>query len=393
LEENATLAEGGTRKPLNDGTEKVYTVSVLNSWIKSILDNREELKGIKLKGEIFGFSNPKSGHWYFSLKDEDSQIRCAMFKGQNLRVNFRPEDGMSVVIKGDVSVYHARGEYQVVATEMRPEGEGALHKALQQLVELLEKEGLFAPEHKKPIPKYPRRVGVVTSPTSAAFRDMQEVALQRFPGIEIILSGAFVQGDDAAASMIAALDLLEEHHKKEPIDVAVIGRGGGSAEDLWCFNDKGLAQRIFEFPIPIVAGIGHEIDTTIADLVADLRAATPTAAFEAILPDWTAVFEQVGVMDLYLDKFIEAFLRELRDEVDMLVSVRAFLRPEEALTPKHQRLDELQVRLDRDFELELTKFKGRLEPLAASLKRLSPEATLERGATVNTKEEKKWKKK
>jgi len=356
-----------------------YTVSVLNTAIKQHVESQEGFQDVKVKGEISNFSAPKSGHWYFSLKDDNSQIRCAMFRSANIRVNFEPEVGMSVVIKGDVTIYHDRGELQIVATEMRPEGIGALHKALLQLIEELRKEGLFEVARKRSIPRYPRRIGVVTSPTSAAFRDMIKVARRRFPGIEIIISPAFVQGDDAPESMVGALDLLETQHKANPIEVLVIGRGGGSAEDLWCFNDPTLARRLAEFPVPVVSGIGHEIDITIADMVADLRAATPTAAFEIILPQRADVYQQVTTKEMYIDKYIEAFLQELRDSVDLLASSRTLTRPEEALTPRHQRLDELTVRLDRAYTLEVTKAKGKFEPLAASLERLSPQATLERG--------------
>lgn len=259
------------------------TVSQLNTYVKSLLENDIRLLAVNVSGEISNFKNHfSSGHWYFTLKDQNASIRCVMFKGSNARVKFAPEDGLSVVVRGKVSLYEKDGQYQFYVEEMHPVGEGDLALAFKQVKEKLEKEGLFNPESKRPLVKYPKCIAVITSETGAAVRDILNITAMRYPVCKIVMCPVLVQGDLAANDMIKTLDRI---YALESIDCIIIGRGGGSAEDLHCFNDEALARKIYESPFPVISAVGHETDFTICDFVADVRASTPSHAAELAVPN------------------------------------------------------------------------------------------------------------
>lgn len=260
------------------------TVSELNSEVRGAIERK--FSSVWVEGEVVGFSRPSSGHWYFNLNDGDAQVKCVCWKTTNFRIRFRPENGVTVRVRGRLTVYEPRGEYQLVVDSLEPSGEGALRAAYEQIRGRLESEGLFAEELKRPIPFFPRRVGVVTSRSGAAFHDIVTVLTRRAQSVRIVLAAAHVQGEGAADTIRRAIKYLNEYnHRIEPserLDVLIVGRGGGSGEDLWAFNDEALARAIRASEIPVISAVGHEIDTTIADLVADLRAPTPSAAAEMV---------------------------------------------------------------------------------------------------------------
>ena len=269
------------------GTNTVLTVSELNGYIKNIFDFDRTLTAVSVKGEISNFVRHSSGHLYFSIKDTDSQIRSVMFRSSAQRLKFLPENGMKVVVRGSVTVYQRDGSYQIYVNSIEPDGIGALYLAYEQLKEKLSVEGLFDEENKKELPSYPKSVGVITSPTGAAVRDIINVIGRRYPLARIYLYPSLVQGDGASENMIEALDFFESARL---CDVIIIGRGGGSIEDLWAFNSEKLARRIYSMTIPIISAVGHETDFTICDFVADMRAPTPSAAAELAVPDVREIF-------------------------------------------------------------------------------------------------------
>ena len=263
-------------------TNSTYTVSELNGYIKRLFESDRTLSAVSVKGEISNFVNHRSGHLYFSLKDSEGQIRAVMFRSAVQRLKFIPENGMKVVVHGSVNVYQRDGSYQFYANTMEPDGIGALYLAYEQLKEKLALEGLFNDENKKLIPEFPEKIGIITSPTGAAVRDIINVTGRRFPLAKIYLYPSLVQGDGAAGNLIRALDYFD---KTRLVDIIIIGRGGGSIEDLWAFNNEDLARKIFDTKIPIISAVGHETDFTICDFVSDMRAPTPSAAAEIAVPD------------------------------------------------------------------------------------------------------------
>lgn len=281
----------------------IFTVSELNSYIKNLFENSRTLTSVTLRGEISNFTSHRSGHLYFSLKDESGQIRAVMFRSSAMRLKFIPSNGMRVIAHGSVSVYERDGSYQFYANSMQPDGIGALYLAYEQLKERLGAEGLFDPSAKRAIPRLPRAVGVITSPTGAAVRDIINVITRRYPPAKIYLYPSLVQGDGAEQTLIRALDYFD---RSGLVDTVIIGRGGGSIEDLWAFNSEALARRIFEASVPIISAVGHETDFTICDFVADLRAPTPSAAAELAVPD---VRELIHQIDTATDRCISAIKR------------------------------------------------------------------------------------
>ena len=267
----------------NFKTPSILSVSQLNTYIKSLLENDIKLNTVFLAGEISNFNvNSKSGHAYLTLKDESSVIRSIMFAGNLRYLKFMPANGMKVICRGRVTVYAPTGQYQLNIEDMQPDGIGALTLAYEQLKEKLSQKGLFSVEHKRPLPRFPQTVGVITSPTGAAIQDIRKTLLRRFPCVDIVLCPVLVQGDGAPEQLIRAVKLLDEYNL---CDVIIIGRGGGSVEDLWAFNNENLAYAIYDCKIPVISAVGHEINDTICDFVADKRAATPTAAAEIAVPD------------------------------------------------------------------------------------------------------------
>lgn len=291
----------------------VHSVSELNLAVRAILD--EAFEPLWIRGEISNFACPGSKHWYFTLKDPQAQVRCAMFRGRNMSVGFMPENGMEVVILAKAGLYPERGEFQLVAEKMQLSGEGQLQKAFERMKLKLEQEGLFSPAHKKPLPKYPRKLGVVTSPTGAAIRDILSVLERRFPLLEVVIYPALVQGQQAAADIVKAIQLANKHHS---VDVLMVARGGGSLEDLWPFNEESVARAIFASALPVISGVGHETDITIADFVADVRAPTPSAAAETISPDAQALQHELMGYELLLTKLFLRLLQDLSQKIDRL---------------------------------------------------------------------------
>lgn len=276
---------------------KYVTVGALTKYIKRKFEVDPHLRDLWIKGEISNFKYHSRGHMYFTLKDEQARIQAVMFAGYNQYLSFRPEDGMKVLVRGEISVYEPSGNYQIYVKEMQPEGIGNLYLAYEQLKKRLEAEGLFSAEHKKPIPAFPRYIGVVTSPTGAAIRDILTTIRRRYPIATVILFPTLVQGEEAAGSIVRS---IEKANELGYIDVLIVGRGGGSIEELWAFNEEAVARAIFASKVPIISAVGHETDFTIADFVADLRAPTPTGAAELAVPHVTELMERISQRKLRL---------------------------------------------------------------------------------------------
>ena len=317
---------------------QIFTVSELNGMIRDLLEGEFPL--IWIQGEISNFKAHTSGHHYFSLKDKKAQVSAVMFRGFNRQLKFRPEDGMEVLIRGKVTVYEPRGNYQVFCEVMEPLGAGALQVAFDQLKKKLEKEGLFAPEKKRPIPAFPQHVALVTSPTGAAIRDMLNVLGRRFKGLKVTVVPAVVQGAQAPKSLLAGLAAA---NKLPDLDVIIVGRGGGSMEDLWGFNDEKLVRAIAASPTPVISAVGHEVDFTIADFVADLRAPTPSAAAELVVKNAVEVAESVLVLGRRLELAMANRLQLLSKQVESLS--RQLVDPQRRLRDLVLRCDELTERL------------------------------------------------
>lgn len=335
---------------------EIFTVSQLNRRARQLLETHIPL--LWVEGELSNVSIPSSGHWYFTLKDEQAQVRCAMFRNRNMTVRFKPQQGQHVLIRARVSLYEGRGDYQIIVEHMEEAGTGALQRAFEQLKNKLASEGLFDEVYKKALPSLPRHIAVITSPTGAAIRDILSVLERRFAGIPVTVIPVAVQGKEAAPQIVRAIDLA---NRAKLFDVVILARGGGSLEDLWPFNEEIVARAIFASELPIVSGIGHEVDFTIADFVADLRAPTPSAAAELIVPDG----------DDWLDKFIgfevlleEAMIRKLRHWHQRLEWLRSRLRhPRQRLEEQAQRLDNLELRLKNQIQKQLVAWRHQINQL------------------------------
>ena len=358
----------------------VWTVTHLTKHIGGLLEADDALSDVTVSGEISNFKHHSSGHMYFTLKDEQSVIKCAMFRTANSRLRFRPEDGMRVLVHGTVSVYGAGGTYQLYPDRMEPDGIGSLYLAFEQLKEKLEREGLFRDDRKRPLPLLPRRVGVVTSPTGAVLRDIRNVLFRRFPHATLVLSPSAVQGQDAPNQLKTALERLAVVPE---VDVIILARGGGSLEDLWPFNDEALARAIRACPIPVVSAVGHETDFTIADFAADLRAPTPSAAAELVVPDEEAL--RAHLMN-QLARSKQGMRRRLELErlrLDRLSGRPIFRNPLAVLDAHRQRIDGLQQRARQSVDGRLERARATLGALAGKMDALSPLRVLARGyATV-----------
>lgn len=358
----------------------VYSVSRLNREVRGLLEGG--IGQLWVQGELSNFSRPASGHWYFSLKDRDAQVRCAMFRMRNARTGFTPRDGQQVLVRARVSLYEPRGDYQLLVEELEDAGLGALQRAFEELKRRLAAEGLFAPERKRPLPTAPRCIGVITSPSGAAIRDILHILARRFPAAAVIIYGVPVQGAAAVPAIVAALELAGA---RAECDVLILARGGGSLEDLWAFNDERVARAIHRSPLPVVTGIGHEIDFTIADFVADLRAPTPSGAAQLVVPDgevWRTRLSQLH------ERFAAAMRRTLASERTALTALERRLsgaHPGTRLQAMAQRLDELEERLQFALQARLTREDTRLGSLVRALQAVSPLATLERGFAVVTR--------
>jgi len=346
---------------------QVYSVSGLTQDIRAIME--AAFGSVWVEGEISNFRTVASGHSYFVLKDGKAQIRCVLFKGHRAGIKFQPEDGDQVLMFGRISVYDARGEYQIIAESLEPRGLGALQKAYEQLKEKLGKEGLFKDETKKPLPEFPWKIGVVTSSTGAAVRDILNVIRRRNPSVSVIIRPALVQGEGSAKNIAQG---IRDLNKIEDVDVIIVGRGGGSLEDLWAFNEEEVARAIFASHTPIVSAVGHEIDFTIADFVADLRAPTPSAAAELTVPVLKDTLEDIRSSTEELISIMRRTVAGYREFLDRMMDRRFFHQPKEIFNPQIQRLDDLQSRMMRSLGQGLTQQQQRLKDKKHRLIQASP---------------------
>lgn len=364
-----------------------FSVGQLNEYIKMLLEGNPNLKDVWVQGEISGAKLYSSGHLYFSLKDSDSVISAVMFKNSMMRMEFDPENGMKVVAHGRVSAYPPRGQYQFIVDRMIPDGAGALAAAFEQLKARLGAEGLFDPARKKPLPTHPRRIGVVTSPSGAAVHDIIRVAKKRCPSTEILIFPSLVQGAEAPAYLRGGIQYFNavKDDPEQGVDLIIIGRGGGSAEDLWGFNDERLARAVAASEIPVVSAVGHEVDFTICDFVADLRAATPSAAAELSLPDKEDLTRQVQSLTTRLTASETTRLKRYRTQLDRLSAARALTSPEAAYRLRRENVAVLEKRLSLSVSRRLTFKRQSMERVVAALAALNPLSVLGRGyALVQT---------
>ncbi|MBQ7572819.1 MAG: exodeoxyribonuclease VII large subunit [Clostridia bacterium] len=356
---------------------RTATVSQINGYIKKILDHNIILNNVWIKGEISNYKRHTSGHMYITLKDEGSVLKAVMFRSATHTLDFIPADGMKVLARGRISVYEASGAYQLYIEEMRKEGVGDLYIAYEKLKKRLDEEGLFLSEHKKPIPKFPKTVGVVTASTGAAVRDIINVISRRYPVAKILLYPTLVQGDGAKESIAGA---IEYFNKTDSADTLIVGRGGGSIEDLWAFNEEIVARAIYNSHIPIISAVGHETDFTIADFVADLRAPTPSAAAEIAVPNTAELKSNVLMLNARLTR---AVMKKI--ENGNLIMKRFSMRtPQNKIDDLRIRIDNLTKRMEQSFKLKISEGKKSVGTLAGKLDALSPLQTLSRGYAIAT---------
>ena len=402
----------------------VFTVSRLNTTVRQLLE--QEMGSVWLSAEISNFSQPASGHWYFTLKDDGAQVRCAMFRNSNRRVTFRPQHGQQILVRATITLYEPRGDYQLIIESMHPAGEGALQQQFELLKAKLASEGLFEQQHKQPLPEPAKQVGVITSATGAALHDVLRVLHRRDPSLPVVIYPTPVQGADAPAAIVRAIELANQ---RAECDVLIVGRGGGSLEDLWSFNEERVARAIFASRIPVVSAVGHETDVTIADFVADLRAPTPSAAAEIVSRNQTELLRQLlsqqqrleMAMDYYLaqqqrrfsrldhrlqqqhpqlrlarqqtalfrlqqrlNEAMENKLRQTMRQQDRLAQRLAAHQPQPRLFQAQRQLEQMRYRLQQGMEKMLNRDRQRFATLAAQLEGVSPLATLARGFSVTT---------
>ncbi len=355
---------------------KTLSVSALNNYVKKMIDADFILNNLNIKGEISNFKMHSSGHLYFSLKDESSKINCIMFKTYASNLKFKPKDGEAVVVKGRVSVYEKDGAYQLYCYEMKQEGIGELYVAFQELKNKLENEGLFDLRHKRAIPKLPRRVGIVTSPTGAAVRDIINVAMRRNKGMELLLYPALVQGENASEDIIKGIELL---NNMEDVDVIILARGGGSIEELWAFNNEKLAYAVYNSKKPIITGVGHETDFTIVDFVSDLRAPTPSAAAEIAVPSLEELKVKLKNYKDYLSASIDNRLKRSYNKTELLMKTLEIHSPMNYIINQYNYIDSLQSRLTAKLSSKLDLRKEGLSRLNAIIDAHNPLKVLNKG--------------
>lgn len=361
---------------------RILTVRELTQHIKNIIDKDYLLANVWVKGEISNFKAASSGHFYFTLKDSASTLKVVMFRSKSRSLAFRPDNGMAVIVRGYISVYERDGTYQFYAGEIQPDGTGALHLAFEQLKERLQAEGLFDPKHKKKLPLLPRRIGIVTSPTGAAVRDMVEIVRRRWSGLQIILVPVLVQGESAPPEIARGIRLL---NKWGGVDLIITGRGGGSLEELWAFNTEIVARSIYSSNIPVISAVGHETDYTIADFVADARAATPSAAAEMAVPDKRDMDRYIKALNSRLYSAVNEKATGYRQRLNACLAGRVFTRPVDVICgTRQQTLDFINHRLKQGITGLTGREEKRLAVLAGRLQALSPLATLARGYSICT---------
>ncbi len=355
--------------------QNVYTVAQINSYIKNMFTQDYMLRFVLVKGEISNCKYHSSGHIYFTLKDEKGVIACVMFAGSRTGLSFRLEEGQMVVVGGTIDVYERDGKYQLYARQITLDGAGVLYEKYDRMKRKLEEMGMFAPEYKQPVPKYIRTLGVVTAPTGAAVRDIINIATRRNPYIQIILYPAIVQGEQAVSSIVNGIRALERFG----VDVMIVGRGGGSIEDLWAFNEEAVAQAVFDCSIPIISAVGHETDTTIIDFVADLRAPTPSAAAELAVYDFALLMERILAYRNAFGHAMQVQLERQKNRLDAQKMRMKYLNPESRIRQKRMYCMDLEVRMTGLMKHVLTKQQHRLGLYAAQLKGLSPLEKLSQG--------------
>ena len=352
----------------------ILTVSELTSELKKTLE--EKFERISVVGEISNFKSHISGHWYFNLKDSDAVISCTMWKGFNQYVYFTPQDGMKVIVNGRITVYPPRGSYQVDARSMKPAGLGELQEAFEKLKAKLEKEGLFDEKYKKPIPSFPKKIGIVTAIDGAAFRDMISVAQRRFPLSELVISPSRVQGSGAAETIAGSIEQL---NKNSDVEVIIVGRGGGSIEDLWAFNEEVVARAIFNSKIPVISGIGHEVDFTIADYVADLRAPTPSVAMEVVTPDQEEIF---AFIDEFSNNAFQSVSKKIiynKREISNIINSYSFRNPMNIINRKSQQVDTVVSAVQLRTDLIINDLRNKLNLVRKTIDNNNIENTLKKG--------------
>ncbi|MCK4444871.1 MAG: exodeoxyribonuclease VII large subunit [Thermoplasmata archaeon] len=361
---------------------KVYSVTGITYHIRRLFQGDPTLIQIMVRGEVHRFTTSGAGHIYFTLKDENCELPCVMFKGDASKLEKGPEDGQGVIVTGRIDVYPNKGRYQMIATDIKPEGLGDLYIAYEKLKKKLEAEGLFEEEYKKPLPAFPKRIGVVTSKTGAAIRDILKILGRRFPIADVVLSSAIVQGDQAPPTIVEGIQRINSLGN---VDVMIVGRGGGSIEDLWCFNDESVARAVFASKVPVVSAVGHETDFTICDFVADKRTATPSAAAELVVPDTMELASQIyGMREQFENEIVEFITRQQ----DSVASYGVMLRPRvllDLLDFNRQLLDEVYTGFCSSQKYYLDMSRQRMEKLGGMLNAVNPLATLDRGYSVALK--------
>ena len=364
---------------MEQALKPVFSVSELNEYVGCVLSADPNLCELRVSGEISGFKRHSSGHLYFSLKDENALVRCVMFRQQAMRLTFQPQDGVQVLFYGKASLYEKDGSFQLYADYLKKSGEGELYRRFLLLKDELEKKGWFAQERKRSIPFLPSRVGVVTSGTGAAVQDILNIISRRFPRMPVVLANVRVQGAGAAEEIAKAID---EMNQKRAADVLIVGRGGGSMEDLWAFNEPVVAEAIVNSSIPVISAVGHETDFTIADFAADLRAPTPSAAAELAVPEMDACYEATRLLSERMQRALTARMERLRANVKLFASARAFRLLERRVQNQRQSLDQLRERALRGAGEQVKTSRAELLQLSAKLMALGPNAVLERGYAI-----------
>lgn len=358
-------------------TEIILSVSEITNLIKATLE--ESYSEINVIGEISNFKAHVSGHWYFTLKDANAQISCTMWRGLNSYVFFTPQDGMKVIVSGRITVYPPRGNYQIEVRSMKPAGIGELQAAFEKLKQKLSAEGLFDAEHKKPIPKFPKKIGIVTAIDGAAFQDMKSIAARRYPLVELVIAPCRVQGEGAALEIVESIRLLNQC---DDIDTIIVGRGGGSLEDLWPFNEEIVARAIFDSRIPVISAVGHEIDFTIADFVADLRAPTPSAAMELATPNIDELFAFINDFSYYFTENMYDIISNYRSEINQIISSYGFRLPIDNIKNKIQFLDNVLFRFQTLIDNKLSFERNRLALVDSKLQSYDIQNVLKRGFAI-----------
>lgn len=354
----------------------IFTVTRLNQTVRLLLE--QEMGQVWISGEISNFSQPSSGHWYFTLKDDTAQVRCAMFRNSNRRVTFRPQHGQQVLVRANITLYEPRGDYQIIVESMQPAGEGLLQQQYEQLKQRLTAEGLFDQQHKQPLPSPARQVGVITSKTGAALHDILHVLKRRDPSLPIVIYPTAVQGADAPAQIVRAIELA---NSRQECDVLIVGRGGGSLEDLWSFNDERVARAIFASRIPVVSAVGHETDLTIADFIADLRAPTPSAAAEMVSRNQVELLRQIQSQQVRMEMAMDYYLAQRTQRFTRLQHRLQQQHPQLRLARQQTTLDRLQQRLTGAMEGKLRRSAQQQQRLAQRLTQQQPQARIHRAQT------------